>query len=52
MGHSSVTTTTEIDAKFNIRRFEMDFPSLKDRIASRLTPPMEDLYFTNLLQSI
>ena len=27
MGHSSVTTT-EIYAKFNIRRLEMDFPSL------------------------
>ena len=27
MGHSSVTTN-EIYAKFNIRRLEMDFPSL------------------------
>lgn len=27
MGHSPVTTT-EIYAKFNIRRLEMDFPSL------------------------
>ena len=27
MGHSSVTTT-EIYAKFNLRRLEMDFPSL------------------------
>jgi len=27
MGHSSVTTT-EVYAKFNLRRLEMDFPSL------------------------
>ena len=29
MGHSSVTTT-EIYAKFNLRRLEMDFPSLTE----------------------
>ena len=29
MGHSSVTTT-EVYAKFSLRRLEMDFPSLKE----------------------
>ena len=29
MGHSSVTTT-EIYAKFSLRRLEMDFPSLTE----------------------
>ena len=29
-----------------------DLPSLADRIALRLTPPMEDSYFTNLLKVI
>ena len=48
MGHSSVTTT-EIYAKFNLRRLEMDFPSLADKIDARLTPPADDTYFTNLL---
>ena len=51
MGHSSVTTT-EIYAKFNLRRLEMDFPSLKERINLRLTPPNEDKYFTTLLNVI
>ena len=51
MGHSSVTTT-EIYAKFNLRRLEMDFPSLADKIVARLTPPADDAYFTNLLGGI
>ena len=51
MGHSSVTPT-EIYAKFNLRRLEMDFPSIADKTDARLTPPMEDSYFTNLLKVI
>ena len=51
IGHSSVVMT-EKNAKCNLRRFQDDFPSLRERIALRLTPPMEDSYFTNLLQSI
>ena len=43
---------TEKYAKFNLKKLRDDFPSLADRIALRLTPPMEDSYFTNLLQSI
>ena len=35
-----------------IRALQDDFPSLSDRIALRLTPPMEDSYFTNLLKVI
>ena len=34
MGHSSVTTT-EIYAKFSLRRLEMDFPSLTESNISR-----------------
>ena len=30
----------------------IDIPSLRERIALRLTPPMEDSYFTNLLKVI
>ena len=47
IGHSSVVMT-EKNAKCNLRRFQDDFPSLRERIALRLTPPMEDSYFTNL----
>ena len=43
---------TEKYAKCNLRRLQDEFPSLRERIALRLTPPMEDSYFTNLLQSI
>ena len=51
IGHVSVVMTEKY-AKCNLRRLQDDFPSLSDRIALRLTPPMEDSYFTNLLQSI
>jgi integrase len=51
IGHASVVMTEKY-AKCNLRRLKDDFPSLSDRIALRLTPPMEDGYFTNLLQSI
>jgi len=51
IGHASVVMTEKY-ARCNLRRLQDDFPSLSDRIALRLTPPMEDGYFTNLLQSI
>ena len=51
IGHASVVMTEKY-AKCNLRRLKDDFPSLSDRISLRLTPPMEDGYFTNLLQSI
>ena len=51
IGHASVVMTEKY-AKCNLRRLKDDFPSLADRIALRLTPPMEDGYFTNLLKSI
>ena len=51
IGHASVVMTEKY-ARCNLRRLQDDFPSLSDRIALRLTPPMEDSYFTNLLQSI
>ena len=51
IGHASVVMTEKY-AKCNLRRLKDDFPSLADRIALRLTPPMEDSYFTNLLKSI
>ena len=43
---------TEKYAKCNLRRLQDDFPSLKERIALRLTPPSEDSYFTTLLNAI
>ena len=51
ISHSSVVMTEKY-AKSNLRRLQDDFPSLKERIALRLTPPMEDSYFTNLLKVI
>ena len=39
-------------AKFNLGKLRDDFPSLKDRINLRLTPPNEDKYFTTLLNVI
>ena len=51
IGHSSVVMTEKY-AKCNLRRFQDDFPSLRERIALRLAPPMKDSYFTNQLQSI
>ena len=45
IGHSSVVIT-EHYAKFLLRRLMDDFPLLKERIALRLTKPMEDSYFT------
>ena len=51
IGHASVVMTEKY-AKCNLRRLKDDFPSLADRIALRLTPPMEDEYFTNLLKSV
>ena len=51
IGHASVVMTEKY-AKCNLRRLQDDFPSLSDRIALRLTPPMEDSYFTNLLKHL
>ena len=51
IGHASVVMTEKY-ARCNLRRLQDDFPSLSDRIALRLTPPMEDSYFTNLLKVI
>ena len=51
IGHASVVMTEKY-AKCNLRRLKDDFPSLADRIALRLTPPMEDSYFTKLLKVI
>ena len=51
IGHSSVVMTEKY-AKFNLRKLRDDFPSLRDRINLRLTPPSEDKYFTNLLNAI
>ena len=51
IGHSSVVMTEKY-AKFNLRKLRDGFSSLKERINLKLTPPMEDSYFTNLLQSI
>ena len=51
MGHSLVVMT-EHYAKLNLRRLMDDFPSLKERIALRLIPPMEESYFTKLLKVI
>ena len=50
IGHSSVVA--EHYTRFNLRKLMDDFPSLKERIALRFTPPMEDSYFTNLLKVI
>ena len=38
--------------KCNFEKFQDDFPLLSDRVALRLTPPIEDSYFTNLLKVI
>tara|TARA_B100000579_G_scaffold181777_1_gene148110 strand:- start:263 stop:397 length:135 start_codon:yes stop_codon:yes gene_type:complete len=43
---------TEKHAKFNLRKLRDDFPSLKDRINLRLTPPIEDKYFIMVLNVI
>jgi integrase len=51
IGHSSVVMTEKY-AKFNLRKLRDDFPSLKERINLRLTPPNEDKYFTTLLNVI
>ena len=40
IGHASVVMTEKY-AKCNLRRLQDDFPSLSDRIALRLTPPIE-----------
>jgi hypothetical protein len=42
---------TEKYAKCKLPRLQDDFPSLRERIALRLIPPTEDLYFTNLLHT-
>ena len=47
-----LVTMTEKYARCNLRKLRDDFPSLKERIALRLTPPMEDSYFTKLLKVI
>ena len=51
IGHTSVVMTEKY-AKCNLRRLQDDFPSLADRIALRLVPPTEDVYFKNLLQIV
>ncbi len=51
IGHASVVMTEKY-TRLILRRLQDDFPSLADRIALRLTPPMEDSYFTNLLKII
>ena len=51
IGHASVVMTEKY-AKFNLRKLRDDFPSLKERINLRLTPPNEDKYFTTLLNVI
>jgi len=51
IGHASVVMT-ENYAKCNIRRLQDDFLSLRERIALRLVPPTEDIYFTNQLKVI
>ena len=47
IGHSSVVMTEQY-AKFNLRKLKDDFPSIADRIDRGLTPPVDDIYFTNL----
>ena len=51
IGHSSVVMTEKY-ARCKLRRLKDDFPSLTERIALRLTPPMEDSYFTNISKAI
>ena len=51
IGHSSVVMTEQY-AKFNLRKLKDDFPSIADKIDARLTPPVDDAYFTNLLGGI
>ena len=51
IGHSSVVMTEKY-AKFNLRKLKDDFPSIADKIDARLTPPVDDAYFTNLLGGI
>ena len=51
IGHSSVVMVEKYP-KCNLRRLQTDFPSLKERINLRLTPPSEDSYFTTLLNAI
>ena len=51
IGHTSVVMTEKY-TRFNLRKLKDDFRSLKERIAFRLTPPMEHSYFTNLLKVI
>ena len=51
IGHSPVVVTEKY-AKCNLRRLQDEFPSLKERINLRLTPPSEDKYFTTLLNVI
>ena len=51
IGHSSVVMVEKYP-KCNLRRLQDDFPSLKERINLRLTPPSEDKYFTTLLNAI
>ena len=51
IGHSSVVMTEKY-ANFNLRNLKDDFPSIADKIDARLTPPVDDAYFTNLLKVI
>ena len=41
IGHSLVVMTEKY-TNFNLRKLKDDLPSLRERIALRLTPPMED----------
>ena len=43
---------TDKYAKCNLGKLLDDFPSLRESINLRLTPPNEDKYFTNLLNAI
>ena len=49
---SALVTMVVKYARCNLRKSRDDFPSLRDRINLRLTPPNEDKYFNNLLKVI
>lgn len=51
IGHSSIMMTEKY-TRFNLRKFKDDFPSIADKIEARLTPPVDDNYFTNVLKVI
>ncbi len=51
IGYSSVMMTEKY-TRFNLRKLKDDFPSIADKIDTRLTLPADDTYFTNLLGGI